>query len=165
MAPSSRRSPNAHARRQAAERIFRERNGSVTQGLIRALEGDDRFRRDGRIGGIFHPGRISFRELTPRDSLHIIIDGEHVSAHVDDICPIRCEPGGVPGYTWALVLAHNVSGFTADLGRRIRRQHGEQRCNLGCEMVWVNEEEIAELATEVQCGASSEDLLRTEDRG
>jgi len=121
----------------------------VTAGLIRALESNGRFRRDGRIGGIFHPGRISFRELSPRDSLHIIIDGSHVSAHVDDVCPVSCIPGGVPGYTWALVIAHNLSGLVADLGRRVHGLHGQQRCNLGCEIVWVDDDQIAELASEV----------------
>lgn len=155
------RRATARARLIAAETFFRDRDGTVTQGLIRALEANDRFRRDGRLGGIFHPGRISFRELTPRDSLHIIIDGESVSAHVDDVCPVRCGTGGVPGYSWVLVLAHNLSGFAADLGRRLRGRHGEQRCNLGCEMVWVDEQ-IAGLATEVKAGTSSGDLLRTE---
>lgn len=151
----------ARARLLAAEKFVRDRDATVTDGLIRALEANDRFRRDGRLGGLFHPGRISFRELTPRDSLHIVIDGDKVSAHVDDICPVRCAQGGVPAYSWALIAAHNLSGFAADLGRRLRRRHGEQRCNLGCEIVWVDDQ-IAGLAAEVEAGAPSGELLRTE---
>ena len=124
----------------------------MTSGLIRTLDASERFRRDGALGGIFHPGRISYRELTPEDSLHIIIDGTHVSAHVDEVCPLRCTTEGVSGYSAVLVLAHNLVGFLADLGRRLGGLHGEQRCNLGCEIVWVDEAGIAELATDVREG-------------
>jgi len=117
---------------------------AATDGLIRALDANRRFRRDGRIAGIFHPGTTSFRELSPTDSLHIVIHGTSVSAHVDEICPLRSRPGGTGRYSWALVLAHNISGAAADLGRRLRGHHGKQRCNLGCEVRWVDEEQISE---------------------
>jgi hypothetical protein len=136
----------------------------MTWSLIRTLETSARFRRDGPIGGIFHPGRISFRELSPRDSLHIIIDGNRVSAHVDDVCPVRCRTEDASGYTAALVIAHNLSGMLADLGRRIRGLHGTQRCNLGCEMVWVEDDEIAELAAGVEAGGSSDHHACCEDQ-
>lgn len=132
-----------------------DEEGAVTLSLIRALEANDRFRRDSRIGSIFHPGRISFRELSPTDSVHIIIDGNQVSAHVDEVCPLRCRPGGVPGYSLVLVLAHNLSGLIADLGRRLHGLHGQQRCNLGCEVVWVDDDEVAVLGTDVdECKSS-----------
>lgn len=131
----------------------------MTWGLIRTLEASDRFRRDGPIGGIFHPGRISFRELSPRDSLHIIIDGSRVSAHVDEVCPLRCGTEGATGYSAVRVLAHNLSGLAADAGRRLRGLHGSQRCNLGCEMVWVDDDDkIADLEAVVhdhECGSSA----------
>jgi hypothetical protein len=123
---------------------------AATDRLVQALEGNDRFRRDGRLSGMFHPGRISFRELSPQDSLHIVIDDGHVSAHVDEVCPIRCHPGTVARYTWSLVLAHNFAGISADVRRRLKGLHGQQRCNLGCEVVWVDDEErIADLAADV----------------
>lgn len=123
--------------------------------LIAALDASDRFRRDGRVSGIFHPGRIAFRELSPRDSLHIVIKGGHVSAHIDDVCPLRCRADGTIRFSWGLVLAHNVAMMAADVGRRIRGLHGSQRCNLGCEMVWVEDEAIAAALTKLDEPESS----------
>jgi len=131
-----------------------ERDGAVADGLIRALEASDRFRRDGRLGSIFHPGRVSFRELSPQDSLHIIVKGDSVSAHVDEVSPLRCTAEGDIRYSPVLVVAHNVSGFLGSLGRRLRGVHGSQRCSLGCEMVWVDDE-IADLAHGVKEGVPS----------
>ena len=114
--------------------------------LFRALEHSDRFRRDTRLGGIFHTGKISFRELTPTDSLHIVIDGSRVSAHVDEISPLDfCEDGTVR-YSLGRVLAHNLSVARGDVLRRLKGTHGSQRCNMACEVVWVDDDEaIAEV--------------------
>ncbi len=108
--------------------------------LLLALEDSDEFRRDTGLGGIFHPGKISFREVRATDSLHIIIDGNRISAHVDKISPLACDPSRESHYSMAAVLAHNVAGFAADVVRRIRGRHGEQRCDLECDVVWVDEE-------------------------
>lgn len=134
----------------------------MTWGLIRTLETSDRFRRDGPLGGIFHPGRHSYRERTPRDSLHIIIDGDRVSVHVDDVCPLRCGPGAPSGYSLARVLTHNLSGLRGELSRRARGLHGKQRCNLGCEMVWVEDGDIADFAAALEEGPSSAESSCTE---
>ena len=117
--------------------------------LFRALERSDRFRRDTRLGGIFHTGKISFRELTPTDSLHIVIDGSRVSAHVDEISPLDfCEDGTVR-YSLGRVLAHNLSVARGDVLRRLQGTHGRQRCNMACEVVWVDDDEaIAEVVGE-----------------
>jgi hypothetical protein len=139
-----------------------------TLNLLKALGSSDRFRRDGPITGIFHPGRISFRELSPRDSLHVIIDGDRVSAHVDDVCPFSCIPGGTVSLSWVLILAHNLASLAADVGRRVRGLHGQQRCNLGCEMVWVDDDDevdLDELATDLRAGGSSAAGARPEGRG
>ena len=122
--------------------------------LIRSLDASEQYRRDGPLGGIFHPGRISYRELAPRNSLHIIIDGNRVSAHVDEVCPLRCRPGAPATYSWPRVVAHNVSGAVADLGRRLRGLHGAQRCNFGCEAVWVDDD-IAGFTDGLDTGTSS----------
>ncbi len=145
----------AAASRPAAEADGKDGNeGKVAAALIQALESSDRFHRDGRIGSVFHPGQISFRELKEQDSLHIIIKGEQVSAHIDEVCPLRLRPGGPPSYSWSRVFAHNLSGSAADLGRRLRGIHGQQRCNLGCEVVWVDEQ-ISEMAAGVRKDGSS----------
>ncbi len=107
--------------------------------LYRALEASDRFHRDSRVGGIFHHGKISFRDRSPTDSLHVILDGDRVSVHIDDVSPLRCRPDGSFRYSWSRVLAHNVAGSVADLGRRLKGMQGHQRCNLKCQAVWVDD--------------------------
>ncbi|MDQ6728216.1 MAG: hypothetical protein M3066_18955 [Actinomycetota bacterium] len=121
-----------------------EQDGHVTTpDLIRALEADRRFRRDSRLGAILHPGKISFREVSPTDSLHILIKGDRVSAHVDEVSPLIVGADGTCRYSWGRIIAHNVVLAAADVARRIRHQVGPQRCNLRCEAEWVDEEHEA----------------------
>lgn len=77
------------------------------------------------MGRIFHPRKIS--------------------AHVDEVCPLRSNDDGSAHYSWAPVTRHNAAGMVADLGRRLRGLHGQERCNLVCEAVWVDDEGIADL--------------------
>lgn len=113
----------------------------VALDLIRALERNGRFRRDTNLGAIFHPGKICFREISPIDSLHIVIDGDRVSAHVDEISPLVLAADGSHRYSWGRVVAHNVVSAAAGLARRLRGQRGLQRCNLHCEVEWVDDDE------------------------
>ncbi len=103
--------------------------------LITALEANPRYRRDSLLGGIFHPGWISFRELSPVDSVHIVIRGERVSAHVDDVSPLVVRADGTIRYSWGRVVGHNMAVLAADVSRRVRGVSGRQRCNLRCEAV------------------------------
>ncbi len=82
----------------------------------------------------------------------MIVGGGRVSAHVDDISPLRCHPDGSAHYSWLPVLRHNLAGMLADAGRRAKGVHGHQRCNLTCETVWVDDEGISSL---VQAAGSS----------
>lgn len=111
----------------------------ATVDLIAALDGNPRFRRDSLLGGMFHPGWISFREVSPVDSMHICIRGDRVSAHVDDVSPLAVRGDGTVRYAWAKVVAHNVAVILADVARRARGLRGVQRCNLRCEAVGVEE--------------------------
>ncbi|MDQ6928555.1 MAG: hypothetical protein M3159_07825, partial [Actinomycetota bacterium] len=119
-------------------------DGNVTTadplGLVRALDASDRFQRDSRLGSIFHPGKVSYRETSSTNSLHILIKGNRVSAHVDEVSPLKCTADGSARYAWGPVIAHNFAGLLADVGRRVRGRHGEQRCGLECELVWVDDE-------------------------
>lgn len=108
--------------------------------LLKALDANPAFRRDSFLGGIFHPGKISYRETSPVDSVHILIDGDRVSAHVDDISPLRVLPDGSSRYAWGRVLAHNLLVLLGDAARRLRGRDGEQRCNLRCGMEWVDDD-------------------------
>ena len=112
----------------------------ATCDLLKALEANPRFRRDSLLGGIFHLGRISYREVSPTDSLHIVIAGEQVSAHVDEISPLRLQADGSSRYAWGRVLAHNLLVLIGDAARRVRGQHGVQRCDLHCKAEWVDDD-------------------------
>ena len=104
--------------------------------LMKALEADPAFRRDSLLGGIFHPGKASYRETSPTDSVHIVIDGDRVSAHIDEVSPLRIRPDGSSRYAWGRVLAHNVLVVLGDAARRVRGQRGAQRCDLRCQVEW-----------------------------
>jgi hypothetical protein len=116
------------------------RDGTIARcDLLKALEADPRFRRDSLLGGIFHLGRISYREISPTDSLHIVILGDKVSAHVDEISPLRLRADGSSRYAWGRVLAHNLLVLIGDAARRLRGRHGGQRCDLHCEAEWFDD--------------------------
>ena len=108
--------------------------------LLKALEANSRFRRDSLLGGIFHLGKTSYREISPTNSLHIVIDGDKVSAHVDDVSPLRLRADGTTRYAWGRVVAHNLLAVSADAARRLRRQHGAQRCDLHCQAEWFDDD-------------------------
>ena len=112
----------------------------TTVDLIAALDTNPRFRRDSFLGGMFHPGWISYREVSPVDSMHICIRGDRVSSHVDDVSPLVVRGDGTVRYAWARVVAHNVAIVLTDLARRARGVQGHQRCDLRCEAVVVEED-------------------------
>ncbi len=120
------------------------REASITvadpAGLIRALESSGQFRRDTRLGGIFHLGEISYRENSPTNSLHVTIVGNQVRAHVDEVSPLDCEPNGSRQYSWSRVVVHNLAVLMENIGRRVRGLQGKQRCTLECEAVWLDDE-------------------------
>lgn len=94
------------------------------EALVRDLEQGGRFRRDTRLGAIFHPRQISLREVAAVNSLHLSIgEGNRVSAHIDRYSPLsgnqsdaRCR------YSLRRVAAHNVSGIAADVARLLPRR-------------------------------------------
>ena len=89
-------------------------------GLVRELEESGRFRLDTRLGAMFHRGKVSLREVAPTHSLHIIVKGNEVSAHVDRYSPLASsQPERLARYAIHRVAAHNVVGLAADLGRLI----------------------------------------------
>ncbi len=108
--------------------------------MIKALEADARFRRDSFWGGILHPGKVSYREISATESLHILIDrAGNVSGHVDDVSPLRRRPDGSARYAWGRVLAHNLLVVIEDAARRLRGLGGVQRCSLHCEVEWYDD--------------------------
>ena len=57
-------------------------------GLLLGLEADGRFHRDRGLGRIYHLQGVSFRESQPANSLHIIVHGNRLAAHVDRVSPL-----------------------------------------------------------------------------
>jgi NRPS condensation-like uncharacterized protein len=102
-------------------------------GLIRTLEEGGRFYRDRWLGRIFHPGKISFRESRSDNSLHISVDGNQMSAHVDRVSPLDLKAKRASRYSPLRVASHNVSGMAGDLVRVLRGRQGDHRCELDCQ--------------------------------
>lgn len=112
------------ARRPAPRRPGTEFDSSDPGGLVQRLEASDCFCRDTRAGRMYHPRDISFRELAPRDSLHVTLrDGRTVATHVDRHSPLaRRQTGGDCRYSPLRIAAHNLTGAARDLVRLARRE-------------------------------------------
>jgi HAD superfamily hydrolase (TIGR01490 family) len=89
--------------------------------LLKELEESGRFRRDTRLGAMFHRGKVSMREVSPTHSLHITVGkGSHVSAHVDRYSPLATsQPEHRARYALHRVAAHNLAGIADELARLI----------------------------------------------
>jgi NRPS condensation-like uncharacterized protein len=104
--------------------------------LLRDLEGSGRFHRDSGLGRLFHAGRISLRENQPTDSLHLVIEGNRISAHVDRVSPLGPRQAARFRYSMRRAAAHNAAGMAQDLVRLLRGRQGDHRCRLDCEWTW-----------------------------
>lgn len=114
---------------------------SVTQdpvGLLRFLDASGRFHRDNGLGGMMHPGKHSYRESVTHDSLHILIDGNQVSAHVDRYSPLRLDPGGTTRYSIVRAFVHNLAHIGEEVLRVLTGRRGEHRCVLDCQRTEVD---------------------------
>ena len=94
--------------------------------LVAELDAHERFRRDTRLGAVFHPGKTSFREVSRTDSLHITVGpGQRVAAHVDRHSPLaHNQPDSLCRYSLRQTVLHNLSGMASDL---LRLLSGRQR--------------------------------------
>ncbi len=104
--------------------------------FFRCLEASGRFHRDTGLGRLFHPGRVSFRENQPSDSLHVVIRDDRVAAHVDRVSPLGLRPERPSRYSLRRAAAHNLAGMAQDLFRLLRGRQGDHRSELDCEWVW-----------------------------
>ncbi len=93
--------------------------------LFRHLDASGRFHRDTGIGRLFHPGQVSLRENVPNDSLHVVIEGNRVSAHVDRVSPLGVRPAGPSRYSVRRAAAHNVVGMAQDVVALLRGRQGD----------------------------------------
>jgi len=105
-------------------------------GFFRRLSSSGRFHRDCGWGRIYHPGSVSLRENSPTDSLHIVVNGDHISAHVDRVSPLGARPDEPSRYSVSRAALHNVVGAGQDLVRLLRGRKGDHRSHLDCEWMW-----------------------------
>ena len=82
--------------------------------LLAHLDHSGHFHRDGRMGRLFHRGMVSLRENVETSSLHVSIDGNHVSAHVDEASPLDLRSDRSSGYSIRRALVHNLAGMAQD---------------------------------------------------
>lgn len=106
--------------------------------LLHHLDASGRFHRDGRLGRLYHRGMISLRENVLENSLHVSVDGNTVTAHVDQVSPLAARPDGASAYSLGRAVAHNLAGMAHDLLWLLRGRQGDHRCELDCE--WVADE-------------------------
>ncbi len=106
--------------------------------LLQHLDVSGRFHRDSGLGRAFHRGMISLREDVPTDSLHVVVDDNRVSAHVDGVSPLAARSEGPSRYSVRRAVTHNLAGMFQDLIGLLRGRQGEQSCELNCE--WVTSE-------------------------
>jgi NRPS condensation-like uncharacterized protein len=104
--------------------------------FFRRLATSGRFHRDSGFGRVYHPGSISLRETSPTDSLHIVLHGDHISAHVDRVSPLGGGSDEPTRYDVRRAALHNVVGAAQDLVRLLRGRMGDHRSHLDCEWVW-----------------------------
>ncbi len=105
--------------------------------LLRHLDESGRFHRDGRLGRVFHSGMVSLRENIEQDSLHISVDGNHLSAHVDVVSPMATDSDGPSRYSVRQAAMHNLHGMAQDAIWLLRGRQGDHSCVLDCE--WVSD--------------------------
>ncbi len=114
--------------------------------LVQRLDASDCFCRDSRVGRLYHRRVASFREISPRDSLHITLDEVgRVATHVDRHSPLaRRQPGGTCRYSPWRIAAHNLSGVAADLVRLALGRPDRRTQELELEQTPVDHEDLTE---------------------
>jgi hypothetical protein len=128
---------HAHAHPEAAADT--DASGVVFAGLAKG----GRFFQDTRLGAMFHPGKVSLREVCKKDSLHVSVgEDNRVSVHVDRYSPLSERMrGNRSRYSVVRVVVHNLGVLADVVVSTVRRSRGQQRCELECVQVWVDEED------------------------
>jgi hypothetical protein len=106
------------------------------------LQAIGRFVRDSRLGGMFHAGKVSLREDSDRESLHVSLGKDNrLSIHMDRYSPLAHRKSGERrGYSVRRVIVHNVGIVVDYVTLLIQRRFGEQRCELECERVCMDDD-------------------------
>ncbi len=134
-------------------RRLRSQNVAGRRLVFTELDGRGRFHRDTALGRMFHPGTVSYREITTNDSVHITVSPENrVSVHVDRLSPLAVRPGRPCRYSFLRAVAHNVVHVAEAVALLCRRRPLQHRCELDCEV--VNAQASPERVYEFSCKAA-----------
>lgn len=117
----------------------RARDLADPEALLRSLDASERFHRDSVLGGIFHPGAISYRETVPENSLHIVVEGGRLSAHVDRYSPLRFTRDGAARYSFWRIATHNIVGAVRDVVDLLGGPRHEKRWQRTADRVVVDD--------------------------
>lgn len=122
-----------------------ELDGADPLGLAWALRATGRYCQDTRLGRLCHWGSVSIREAASTNSLHITVDGNRVSAHIDRLSPLddsRSHDWSSPRYRLRRVVAHVVAHIADALDYRL---NGDRCRRLELECSWEATDEDTEL--------------------
>lgn len=122
-------------------------------GLCRYIEATGRFRRDTSLGSLFHPRKVSYRELVPKGSLHIVVKGNRVSVHRDRHSPLSFSDSTGVQYSLWRTVAHNLSGMAEDLVGLLRGIAGNSNQVPSYQPLEVGVEVIDELLAGAAAGS------------
>lgn len=130
------------------------------------LDATGEFHRDSRLGRVFHPGTVSYREISANDSLHIAVTPDNrVSVHVDRVSPLSTRSGNRSRYSLLRVLRHNVAHGVDATVRLWSRRPGDHRCELECEIVAVGDDRVeSPVMYEFSCRAAGAQGCRWKTR-
>lgn len=136
--------------------------------LVADLEASDRFCRDTTMGRLYHPNRVSYREISSHDSLHVSVgEGNQVSAHVDRHSPLATSRCGGPECRYSLlrIAAHNVSGMAADMWRVIRGRPDQLSGEAGAGELPVDQQVVLRAADPPNAAADDDPAVRPPSPG
>lgn len=104
--------------------------------VFQSLDFNGSFLKDTRLGRILHPGQLSLREHTMRDSLHVTVGADNrLYAHIDTVSPLAGRAqGGVARYSLPRVLLHNASTIVERVRCALQDERRRLRCELECEV-------------------------------
>lgn len=134
-----------------------------TAGLFRDLEARGELHRDTGIGRIYHPGALSYREAVSENALHVIVRGDHVSAHIDRVSPIEFPEKGQAHYSIWRTAVHNLAGMAEGTMRALGARRPNSRCEPAGEWIEVDDDLITRVLhpdNEAELPAGAIDRLR-----
>jgi len=129
----------------ALQAAARPHEGEVVPGgLFQNLATDGRFRRDSWWGRVLHPRTVSYREARATDSVHLVVNDDKVSVHIDRFSPLAVQ-GGTSWRRYAplRMLVHALVDVGGEASNLVRGRH-QHLHDLTCERVWVDDDAVSD---------------------